>query len=80
LWIFCKGDFSPEKIEEAGEYFGVSELAVKSHLANHRLIPLDSVTVSFSLRENLGTAAGSRFALGTSTRGDEILVARSSSQ
>ena len=42
---FLNGDFSPEAIEEAGEYFGVSELAVKSHLANHRQIPFDSVTV-----------------------------------
>jgi hypothetical protein len=42
---FLGGDFSPEAIEEAGEYFGVSELAVKSHLANHRQIPFDSVTV-----------------------------------
>ena len=39
------GDFSPESIEEAGEHFGVSELAVKSVLANHREIPFDWVTV-----------------------------------
>jgi hypothetical protein len=38
-------DFSPEAVEEAGEYFGVSELAVKSHLANHGRIPFDAVTV-----------------------------------
>jgi hypothetical protein len=38
-------DFSPEAIEEAGEHFGVSELAVKSHLANHGQIPFDAVTV-----------------------------------
>jgi hypothetical protein len=39
------GDFSPEAIEEAGEYFGVSDLAVKSVLANHREIPFDWVPV-----------------------------------
>jgi hypothetical protein len=32
-------DFSAEAVEEAGEYFGVSELAVRSHLANHGRIP-----------------------------------------
>ncbi len=35
LLDFLNGDFSPEAIEEAGEHFGVSELAIKSHLANH---------------------------------------------
>ena len=38
-------DFSPEAVEEAGEYFGISELAVKSHLANHGRIPFEAVTV-----------------------------------
>lgn len=42
---FLNQDFSPESIEEAAEYFGVSELAVKSHLANHGQIPYDAVTV-----------------------------------
>lgn len=42
---FLGDDFSPGRIEEAGDYFGVSELAVKSHLANHGLIPFDAVTV-----------------------------------
>jgi hypothetical protein len=42
---FLNGDFSPEAIEEAGEYFGVSDLAVKSVLANHREIPFDWVPV-----------------------------------
>jgi hypothetical protein len=45
LTEFLNGDFSPEAIEEAGEQFGVSELAVKSHLANHGQIPFDEVTV-----------------------------------
>ncbi len=38
-------DYSPEAVEGAGEYFGVSELAVRSHLANHGRIPFDAVTV-----------------------------------
>jgi hypothetical protein len=38
-------DFSAEAIEEAGERFGVSELAVKSVLANHGEIPIDWVSV-----------------------------------
>lgn len=38
-------DFSAEAMDEAGEYFGVSELAVRSHLANHGRIPVDAVTV-----------------------------------
>jgi len=45
LGQLLNGDFSPESIEEAGEHFGVSELAVKSVLANHREIPFDWVTV-----------------------------------
>ena len=32
-------EFLPEAFEDAAEHFGISELAVKSHLANHRLIP-----------------------------------------
>lgn len=40
---FLAGDFSPEVIEEAGARFGVSELAVKSHLANHGKIPFGAV-------------------------------------
>jgi len=42
---FLDADLSPEAIEEAAEYFGVSELAVKSHLANHGRIPFEAVTV-----------------------------------
>jgi hypothetical protein len=34
---------TPEAIEEAGARFGVSELAVKSHLANHGKIPFGAV-------------------------------------
>jgi serine/threonine protein kinase len=40
-----QSDFSVEAVEEAGEHFGVSELAVRSHLANHGRIPFDAVTV-----------------------------------
>jgi hypothetical protein len=42
LMDFLDGDFSPEVMDAAAEYFGVSELAVKNHLANHREIPFDS--------------------------------------
>jgi len=41
---FLDGDFSSEAIEQASERFAVSELAVKSHLANHRQIPFDAVS------------------------------------
>ena len=41
---FLDGDFSPELIEEAGDFFRVSELAVKSVLANHCEIPADRIT------------------------------------
>jgi hypothetical protein len=43
LEAFLDGDFSPEAIEEAGTQFGVSELAIKSHLANHGKIPAGAV-------------------------------------
>ena len=42
---YLKHDFSEEAVEEAAEYFGVSELAVRSHLANHGRIPYHAVTV-----------------------------------
>jgi hypothetical protein len=32
-------EFSSEAFEDAAEHFGISEMAVKSHLASHRLIP-----------------------------------------
>ena len=32
-------EFLPEAFEDAAEYFGISEMVVASHLANHRLIP-----------------------------------------
>lgn len=32
-------EFLPEAFEDAAEHFGISEMAVKSHLANHHLIP-----------------------------------------
>lgn len=40
---FPEEDSSPEAIEEAGARFGVSKLAVKSHLANHGKIPFGAV-------------------------------------
>jgi len=33
------GDFSDEALDEAGDYYGVSALAVQSHLANNRFLP-----------------------------------------
>jgi Zn-dependent peptidase ImmA (M78 family) len=42
---FLDKDFSPDSIAAAGEHFGVSDLAVKSVLANHREIAYDLVTV-----------------------------------
>jgi hypothetical protein len=39
---YLKSDFSSEAVEEAGEFFGVSPLAVRSHLANNGYIhPLE---------------------------------------
>ena len=32
-------EFLPEAFEDAAEHFGISEIAVKSHLSNHDLIP-----------------------------------------
>lgn len=40
---FLDADFSSEAIEDAGDHFGVSELAVKSVLANHHEIPFEWV-------------------------------------
>jgi len=34
-----QGDFSEASIDEAGEHFGVSPLAVRSHLVNHGVLP-----------------------------------------
>lgn len=39
LQSYLGDEFLPEAFEDAAEYFGISELAVKSHLANHHLIP-----------------------------------------
>lgn len=36
---YLGSEFSPEAFEDASEHFGISEMAVKSHLANHHLIP-----------------------------------------
>lgn len=38
LKYWLQGNYSSELIEEAGDYFGVSPLAIRSHLANHGLI------------------------------------------
>jgi hypothetical protein len=49
LRSYLGDDFLPEAFEEAAEYFGISEMAIKSHLANHHLIPralIDSDTIS----------------------------------
>lgn len=42
---FLNGAVSPESIEEAADHFSVSELAVKSVLANHHEVPADWVVV-----------------------------------
>ncbi len=42
---YLNRDYSPGAIEGAGEYFGVSELAVRSHLANHGRVTFDAVSV-----------------------------------
>ncbi|MBF0401029.1 MAG: hypothetical protein HQL90_09715 [Magnetococcales bacterium] len=43
---FLDGDFTDEdRIVEAGTYFGVSPLMVKSHLSNHRLVLPETVGV-----------------------------------
>jgi hypothetical protein len=39
LRSYLGNEFLPEAFEDAAEHFGISELAVKSHLANHHLIP-----------------------------------------
>ena len=35
---FLSGDYTPERIEDAAERFGISPLAISSHLANHNRI------------------------------------------
>jgi hypothetical protein len=39
LSAYLGSEFFPEAFEDAADHFGISELAVKSHLANHHLIP-----------------------------------------
>ncbi len=39
LRAYLGDEFLPEALEDAAEHFGISEMAVKSHLANHYLIP-----------------------------------------
>jgi hypothetical protein len=43
LKSLLRNDFSPSAVEEASMHFGVSEWAVESHLANHKLIPREDV-------------------------------------
>lgn len=40
-----EADYSDAAIDDAGEHFGVSPLAIKSHLANHGELPHDAVGV-----------------------------------
>lgn len=49
LQRYLGDEFLPEAFEEAAEHFGISEKAIKSHLANHHLIPrnlVDSESIS----------------------------------
>jgi hypothetical protein len=49
LRSYLGNEFLPEAFEDAAEHFGISEMAVKSHLANHHLIPrtlVDSPTAA----------------------------------
>jgi hypothetical protein len=49
LRSYLGDEFLPEAFEDAAEHFGISEMAIKSHLANHHLIPralVDSDTSS----------------------------------
>lgn len=39
LRSYLGDEFLPEAFEDAAEHFGISEMAIKSHLANHHLIP-----------------------------------------
>ena len=45
LQLFLNGDFSPDATDEAAEHFGLSSLAIRSHLANHDLIWPHEVSV-----------------------------------
>jgi hypothetical protein len=45
LQNFLKDNLTNDSFEDAGEYFGVSPLAVKSHLVNHSIIPSDAIKV-----------------------------------
>jgi hypothetical protein len=49
LRSYLGDEFPPEAFEDAAEHFGISEMAIKSHLANHHLIRrelVDSDTTS----------------------------------
>jgi hypothetical protein len=41
LQAFLDRDYSQEAMDYAAEHFGVSDYAIRSHLATHRLIPHD---------------------------------------
>lgn len=45
---FLQGDFGSDAFEEAADHFGVSDLLIKTHLANHKLIPRSAVTAETS--------------------------------
>jgi len=45
LKYWLQDNYSPESIEEAGSYYGVSPLAIRSHLANHGLISATEVAI-----------------------------------
>jgi hypothetical protein len=49
LRLYLGDEFPPEAFEDAADHFGISEMAIKSHLANHHLIPrtlVDSDAIS----------------------------------
>ena len=43
LKAFVGRDLLPERIEDAGEHFDISPLAIRSHLANHGLLSPEEV-------------------------------------
>ena len=45
LQSFLNGDFSPDATDEAAAHFGLSRVAIRSHLANHGIIRPDEVSV-----------------------------------
>jgi hypothetical protein len=43
LTDFLRDDFSNEAIEDAGESFGISPTAVRSHLVNSDILPVEAL-------------------------------------